>query len=760
MRHTALVAALLALAAGGTHAAPKKDFRRKPVAPETTAEVLRGGTVLIRLPGVEGNGNPIRYDISSGPSHGKLSGLTQPDANRQGPGFVTYKHGDDERSTIDRFEYRVYAPISRLRSSPGTVIIRIADLPPRLGAEASMKFSAIAGESEKQALSITNIGGGTLRGQVRARPPFYVDGPDTFELGRKKRTDIVLRYSPTEPGLSAPQKIRPAFDDPSTSIALRGEASPPFAVKTTADKLELKADDSRALAVELVGLSGRPQEIAVEATPPDIVEKIPSAVLGPDESRQIRLIIPSARKGERVDFSVTFATGAHSVTQHFTAPAVPARIELPAVVDFGNRHEAELTVRNSGGVEGWFTLQLPTALKSLEGAASFGVPPDGEKTVRLRLETRSDEPPPAELLVKTGAGEPERVAVHTSLPLPTPTPTASASPSPTPPPSPPTLPGRLNDNVQLVRSDGAWRLQWQIPENYTAVRAERMDAGSSVWRHHSGPTAAGGLWAWLGSLPGRIIGFFAPLESRNLDNIRPDAVPGSKPWQGVGLSESDAKADARWRLTAKTDGSTVAAPITDEFLLDVQADNLRACVPPPPKPQATTSAVSSTPSGTPKTETTDIPPETELLSAQQEVANHSSKLLLAIPYDPAITRYRLERTQRVVTRNPANGLPGRPKIEVIPHEGRVTILSHGKATQGDRELGVVVASIEGLQPGTLTRWRLVPVAGDRDCPPTKVFEVETLPPWRFPWASLWFWVPFALLGVIAWLRWKSRRPPS
>ncbi len=751
---------MLALSAAGTHAAPKKDFRRKPVAPETTAEVLRGGTVLIRLPGVEGNGNPIRYDISSGPSHGKLSGLTQPDANRQGPGFVTYKHGDDEKSTIDRFEYRVYAPISRLRSSPGTVIIRIADLPPRLGAETSLKFSAIVGESEKQALSITNIGGGTLRGQVRVRPPFYVDGPDTFELGRKKNTDIVLRYSPTEPGLSAPQKIRPAFDDPPASIALRGEASAPFAVKTTADKLELKADDSRSLVVELVGLSGRPQQIAAEATPPDIVEKIPPSVLGPGETSQIRLRIPPERKGERVDFSVTFATSAHSVTQHFTAPAVPARIELPATVDFGNRREAELTVRNSGGVEGWFTLQLPIALKSLEGAASFGVPPDGEKTVRLRLETRSDEPPPAELLVKTGAGEPERVAVHTSLPLPTPTPTASVPPSPTPPPPPPTLPGRLNDNVRLVRSDGAWRLQWQIPEHWTAVRTECMDAGSPVWRHHSGPTASEGWWAWVGSLPGRVIGFFAPLKRKNLDEIRPDAVQGAQPWQSVDLSEADAKAGARWRLTGKAAGSDAAAPITDEFLLDAQADNLRACVPPQPEPQAATSAASPTSSGTPKTETTDIPPETKLISAQQEAAKRSSKLLLAIPFDPAITRYRLERTQRVVTRNPANGLPGRPKIEVIPHDGRVTILAQGKTTQGDRELSVIVASIEGLQPGTQTTWRLVPIADDKERPPTVEFKVETLPPWRFPWAALWFWGPFALLATIIWLRWKRRRLPA
>lgn len=748
------------MAAGGTHAAPKKDFRRKPVAPDTTTEVLRGGTVLIRLPGVEGNGNPIRYDIPSGPSHGKLSGLTQPDPNRQGPGFVTYKHGDDERSTIDRFEYRVYAPISGLRSSPGTVTIRIADLPPRLGAETSLKFSTIVGESEKQALSITNIGGGMLRGRVRTRPPYYVDGPDTFELGRRKKTDIVLRYSPTEPGLSAPEKIQPAFDDPSASITLRGEASAPFAVKTTADKLELKADDSRSLPVELVGLSGSPQKITMEASAADIVERIPPAVLGPGETRQIRLVIPPERKGEAAEFSVTFATRAYSVVRHFTAPAVPARMELPAAVDFGNRREALLAVRNSGGVGGRFTLVLPPALTSLEGAASFTVPPDGEKTVRLRLETRKDEPAPSELLVKIGAGEPERVAIHMSAPEATPTPAPSASPSPTPLPPPPPPPGRLNDNVQLARSDGAWRLQWQIPANFAEVRAERMDAGSSAWRHHSGPTASEGWWAWLGSLPGRIIGFFAPLERKSLDDIRPDTVQGSTSWQGVNLSDADAKADAKWRLTAKADGSTAAAPITDEFMLDVQAGNLRPAAPPSPKPPAVTPSATPPAAGTTGTEATDVAPETKLLSAQQEVAKRSSKLLLAIPFDPAITGYRLERTHTVVTINPANGLPGRPKVEVIPHEGRVTIVSHGKTVQGDRELGVVVATIDGLQPGTWTTWRLVPVTGDRDRPPTGEFVVKTLPPWRFPWAALWFWGPLSLLAAIIWLRWRRRQPPS
>ena len=733
--------------------------------------------MLVKLPGVESNGNPIRYDIPTGPSHGKLAGLEQPDPNRQGPGFVTYKHGDDERSTIDRFEYRVTAPISGLRSAPGKVTIRIVDLPPRFGAMSSMVFSAIAGESSGDTLFVTNIGGGVLRGEVRARPPFHVDGSGIFELHRGKSTGIALRYSPLEPGLAPPEKIQPVPDDPTASVTLRGEATAPFAIKATADKLELKADDSRSLSLELVNLSKRPQQIAAEATPADAIRKMPQIELGPLETRRIDLVIPPEGKGPAGEFSMSFSTAAYSVQRSFSVPAVPARLELSsACLDFGARREADLTVRNSGGVEGRFSLMPPPGLTVLEGAASFAVSPGSEKTLRLRLEMRKNHPAPAELLVKTGAGEPERVAIRVEEPRES-SPTPKATPTPLPsksPPEPPPPPGRLNDNVRLARNGDGWQIQWKLPPTWTEVCAERRDANSAAWRHHTTPTAPDGWWAWLRSLPERITGSFAPLARKELEEMRPDPVTGEQPWQSVGLSGEDTKTDIEWRLTAKETAAAAAVAVTPEFKVDLTSGELRAVTPAPAAliaatttddapPQTESAPAAARPpqeTSTRRTQTSEIAPTTKLLSAQQDSAKRSCKVLLAVPFDPDVTGYRLERTQTVTTINPASGLPGKPRVEVIPHEGRISILSQGKARQGDRDLGVVVASIEGLQPGTWTTWRLVPLMGDKDGLPTDEFVVRTLPPWRLSWSSVVWWGSLALLAVVACLRWKSRRVPS
>ncbi len=767
MRLPALLAAGLVLGGATSDAAPKKDFRRKPVAPDVTVKVLRGRTEVIRLPGVESNGNPIRYEIVARPSAGKTTNLEQPDPNRQGPGFVTYTHGDDEVSTTDEFQYRVTAPISGLSSSPGTVTVRIVDPPPRLGADRTLVFSAIVGESSTATLSLTNTGGGVLRGTVRVRDPFYLDADGSFELGRGRSRHIPLRYAPQETGLSSPQKIQPARDDPGASITLRGEATAPFAAKTTAEKLELKADDSRATVVELVNLSSRTQKVDLSVEPATILEEIPPVALAPEETRAVHLRIPAARKGAAEKFTVTFSTRAYALSRTFSASAVPSRLEvLTPVVDFGRAREADLVIRNSGGVDGRFSVVLPPGVTAIGGAASFTVAPGSEATVRLRLATKEEDPPPTELSVTTPAGQSERVAIRIEPVIP---------PSPTPPPSPPAptptptpLPGMVNDNVRLVHENDVWRLEWNLPAGWSEVRVEKMGADSGAWRLHETPREQEGWFAWLSALPSRFIGFFAGLTSRkDLENIHPETTsagtPGAGTWHGIALSENDAKSGAKWRLMAKADGSAEPVPATEEFAIDAGAGRLRAIEPSPaPQPSAAPRAAGLAPAASPATpgEIMDIRPFTELKAAQQTSERRSSTVLLAIPYDPAIESYRLERVRAVCTINPATGLPGRAEFQVMPHEGRIKFLSQGKTQQGDKELSVVVVSIDGLQPDTWTTWRLVPVANGRDLPPTAEFVVKTLPPWRISWVSVLFWTAVALLAGVLYLRWRVNRVPS
>jgi len=87
----------------------------------------------------------------------------------------------------------------------------------------------------------------------------------------------------------------------------------------------------------------------------------------------------------------------------------------------------------------------------------------------------------------------------------------------------------------------------------------------------------------------------------------------------------------------------------------------------------------------------------------------------------------------------------------------VTLSAPAAAEQEGKKLTVVVATIEGLQPGTATFWRLVPLSGDKELMPTDEFLVPTAPPWQFPWRAFFLGLLTALLVSVLWLRHKSRK---
>lgn len=601
-RHTSLIliTGAILFTAAFVEAAPKMDFRRKPVAPEVVTKVLRGRSVVIRLPGVESNGNPIRYEIVSNPSFGKLSSLEQPDPNRQGHGFITYTHGDDELSAVDEFQYRVVTPLSKLTSSPGTVTVHIVDLPPQLGAETSLMFSALVGESSHQVLAMTNIGGGTLHGAVRVRPPFFLDSEGTFALARGKSTNVTLRFTPKETGITPTEKIQPSSDDPNTTISLHGEATAPFVVKAASERLDLQADDARSTTVELMNLSSLPQQITVAANPSEILEEIPPLSLAPKKSQTVHLRIPSKNKGAAENFTVVFSSPTYSQSHNFSAPAVPARLDIVTPeLDFTTAREATLTIQNSGGVDGHFSITLPAGITTFEGAATFSVPPGKEKSIRLRLASNKYEAPPTELQITASTGEVERVVLHiTPLEIPKPSPAPRPAPTVTQALPPPDI---SNDNETPVR---------------------------------------------------------------------------------------------------------------------------------------------------------------EIVSSQQKPQKTSCTVLIGIPFDPQIDSYRLERLGVTTTSDPTTGLPQQVNFHPIPHDGRIEIVSQYKVPQDDKEISVAVFSIEGLTSGEGTFWRMVPSANGHDLSPTSEFLVTTLPAWRLTWPSMLFWGSLVTLGILTYLRWKSRRLPT
>lgn len=700
----------------------------------------------VMLKGIERNNNLLRYEILRQPRHGSLSAVEQPNPNRQGPGFVIYSHGDDETSRSDTFIYRVTAPISG-QSSTGTVTVRIIDPPPRLGAPALLEFASVVGESTSRNLSLTNLGGGVLRGEVRVRPPFHVDGLGAFELARGRTTRIPLRFVPLKPGLTAPERIQPSpQDDPSVSVALVGEASAPFAVKTTSEEMALKPDDARTVSVELVNLSSLPQEVTITLDPPDLAEAPSILTIPPEATKTVALRIPPERRGGMVELHATFSTPAHTESRKFTAPPVPARLVLltPAV-DFGDAREMPLTVENTGGVEGRFTLILPDGLTTVEGAASFAVPAGQRTTVRLRLADRSlagDS-----VIFDAGSGETVRVPLVFAKPEP------PATPAPQIPPPPPPPRWSLNEDVQLVVAEQARNAVTFEPEKdgWGSVRLEVQRRGAEGWVPFQPPPPPEPSVGLFDSLHATITEFFARLVNRDEEALAPAPAVEQVATPArivVDFAEGDAAPDDLWRLTAEpADGSQRRSVVSGLFRINLNEGTLQL-VEPPPAPEQTVEP--------------EAPPRPVVFSAVegigQQTTRTSALLQITLTPEPGVTGYRLERLAIVMAIDPATGVPRPPVVEPVPHEGEVRILSTEQTRSDGRDLTVVNASISGLPPGMDTAWRLVPLAGGQERPPTKEFFIRTLPPWRFPWRALWLGGAFAFVCVALYLRWRSRQP--
>jgi hypothetical protein len=107
---------------------PSSDLPREistPRAKDLEVSVMSGGSVQIPLRGFERNLNRLEYGIIGQPRYGRLSNLAQYNGpDRQGPGWVTYTHANDDNSTSDTFDFEVRSPPSNLRGR-GRITIRI-----------------------------------------------------------------------------------------------------------------------------------------------------------------------------------------------------------------------------------------------------------------------------------------------------------------------------------------------------------------------------------------------------------------------------------------------------------------------------------------------------------------------------------------------------------------------------------------------------------------------------------------------------------
>jgi hypothetical protein len=236
--------------------------------------------------------------------------------------------------------------------------------------------------------------------------------------------------------------------------------------------------------------------------------------------------------------------------------------------------------------------------------------------------------------------------------------------------------------------------------------------------------------------------------------------PNGGTWSRVAVRENDAHDKIPiWRVTAREGNDGVRKPASPDFEIDWPSQMLV-----PAKPRATERKDNAQPrdeavaADQPQTARSSVAKAARKIEAAAVTPERTRAIVtLAIEEDPEINGFRLERGGIVAAMDAKTGIPTSPEVVPSTHAGEINISALAAAEHEGKKLTVLVATIEGLQPGTATFWRLVPLSGDKELMPTDWFPVPTAPPWQFPWRGFFLGLLTAVLASVLWLRHKSRK---
>ena len=737
---TARLFACLAIffAAQSADSQAKEPKRFSPKAQNIEVEVARGESVRIPLRGFERNLNPLTYRPLGRPQHGKLSGLEPYNGpERQGPAYITYTHGNDEDSVADTFAFEVKAGTTKL-TGRGRVIIKIRDAPPLLSITPELlDFGPVAlGDPPvRRVVELANAGGGVITGFLRPTEPFALEDDGGFVLRRGKKTRIPLLFAPERTGEFV-FRLQPFANDPAL-LVLKGLAIPPLVLEVEEAVFSAAPDQSRRAMAVVKNQSARPRTLSVRLPPESPVEAVADFALGPGESTEVILRIPSDRKEYVPPFGVRFESDGHAELREFTAPAIPAALRIVATPDFGAVRprtvvRASLILGNDGGTPAEGKLLPSESIRPANGATAFTVPPGRELEIPLELRLKPDQAPPTEISVSLSGKEvPIPVTAHLIIPSPTPTP--SATPSPTPRPAE----FALNRDIRYETTPEGPAIAWVEKSGWQDFTLQHRTESGGAWQGYQRPAPHEGLIGWLRGLADRIRKFLdTPIERAD-----PTAEPSNEAPAGRQLiAESHLSAANQWRLVATPEGGDkrdVALPfrVRDNTLVGIPAQP--DYLPPPPTGPVTAHA-----------------------SAGIKAERFGALLQIAFTRDLGVSGFRLERGAMIAPIDPQTGIPGAPRFKTIdPPEANVEILGLGEVTAEGRKLTLGVARIDGLPRGTRTYWRVVPTGPSGELAPTNVLLVDTLPVPPFPWRTVAIGALCALLVGVLYLRWRLNRPP-
>lgn len=734
-----LACAAVLFAAFPQSAPAEKPRPARPAGKSAEVQVRRGGSVRIALRGFERNLNRLVYRPLEKPRHGTLSDLEQYDGpDRQGPGYITYTHGDDEDSVEDSFTFEAKAPITGL-SGRGKVTVTILDAPARLAAPTVLDFGrvAIGDPAVRRDLDLANVGGGVLRGRVAPPAPFSVGDDGNFVLRRGQALRIPVTFSPQSAGpYSFP--VQPAAGDASV-VTFKGEAVAPLEIEAAGDKFTETGDKSRVASVVVKNLSVRPRKISVVLPPGSPVDPVSDVNLGPGESADIKLRISPRHKDYLAPFGVLFQCEGYAERCDFSAPASGADLAVVSPPDFGDvkpgaAAEALLVLRNDGGSVAEARLLPHESIKPAHEAPAITIAPGARYEMPLEMHLGENPGPPGNLgILFQGRQIPVAVAVRILPPDPKPQPSPGATPVIR------DAGWLLNTDIKYAQLPEGPALEWSEKSGWSNFVLQHQPDGKGPWQDYRWSAPQEGL---LGGLS-KVLGGMRHFLTRKDVTAEISAEPQTAGRTMIG--EANAARDV-WRLTAvKNSGGR--QPVTDPFLVK---DHQLATAP--------AEAGSATAAGT---SMRAVGPQTPIAASGIKSDQAGVLLQVAFARNLGVRGFRLECGAMVPGFDAKTGRALAPVFEKIDPPGvQVEKLAPSEAAGGGQQMTVCAARITGLPPGTRSFWRIVPEGSRGDLAPTTALVVDTQPSPPVPWNTVLLLALALLLAVVLYLRWKTNRPPA
>jgi len=195
-----------------------------PLAKTGTATIYLNEPAEVTLTVAGRIAEPMKFLIRKRPRSGDLGEVRRTGRNTA---VVTYTPHAGAVAADDAFAFAAQSADSPV-SAPATVWIRLVERPPVLEYPGELDFGTVyLGDTASRELPLGNSGGGRAIGQMRANPPWQVEGSPSYQILSGTVIRKKLLFSPGEERDFSDRLV--VGGSPKDSIVLRGSAVAPIA---------------------------------------------------------------------------------------------------------------------------------------------------------------------------------------------------------------------------------------------------------------------------------------------------------------------------------------------------------------------------------------------------------------------------------------------------------------------------------------------------------------------------------------------------